>query len=543
MSLMTSPMAPAEELAPFKRILVALDASEHADRGLTEAARLAAWAGGTVSGIHAYAAKMHDRRFRQMESGLPEEYREEEELGRQREVHDTLITRGLNVISDSYHENAEPVCAAAGVPYRAFSPEGKNYRRVVEAAASGDFDLLVLGAIGLGKVDGEVVGTVCERTVRRSAIDTLVIRDAARALGDGPIVVALDGSPLSFGSFKLALDLGRRLGVPVHAVAAYDPYFHYVAFHKIADVLSDEAAQVFKFKEQEKLHEDIIDAGLAKIYQSHLDVAKHVAEDEGVEITCQLLEGKPWQAIARYLGEVGASLVMLGKTGIHADPDLDIGGNAENLLRQASCHLWFGQTAYTPPLEAVAAETIAWSVEAEASLTKVPEAAQAMVRIAILRYAQERGHTVVTSDIMEEVTARFCPAAGGTSEPDDAPEWTAEATALIERVGDPSSSATIRLRAEKQARRDGAAEVSADHVRPFLATDAAPAPLWNAAALARLARVPAMVRPAVRARIEVEATEAGASEVITDMVEAGIATSRGVMTQTMQAGGHKTSDG
>ncbi len=457
--------APNGAPVSLRRILVALDASAHADRALAEAARLAASADGVVTGIHAYAAKMHDRRFRQMEGGLPERYREEAELERQREVHDTLITRGLSVISDSYHDAARPVCEAAAVPYRALSPEGKNYRRIVEATQSGDFDVLVLGALGLGAVPGSTVGTVCERVVRRSPIDTLVIRDPGRALGDGSLVAALDGSPRSFGALRTALDLGRRLDAPVHAVAAYDPYFHYVAFHRIAAVLSDEAARTFRFKEQEKLHEDIIDSGLAKIYQSHLEIARQVAVDEAEEIECKLLDGKPYQAIARYLEDVGASLVVLGKTGIHADAGLDIGGNAENLLRMAPCHVWLGQVEYIPPLEAVAKETISWSAEAEAAMLRVPEGPRAMIRMAILRYAHERGHTVITSDLIDETTERFCPARGAAA-PDAAVGWSAGAQALLGGVGD--MAASIRLRAEKRARRDGAATVTPDHVRPFL---------------------------------------------------------------------------
>ncbi|MFQ5783380.1 MAG: universal stress protein [Alphaproteobacteria bacterium] len=519
------------------RILVALDASDHANRALSEATRLVGTAGGVITGIHAYAAKLHDNRFRQMEGGLPERYRKETEMERQREVHDDLITRGLAIISDSYHDSATAVCEDAGVPYRHLSPEGKNYRRIVEAAASGDFDLLALGALGLGAVPGSAVGTVCERVVRRCPIDALVIRDAGRAIGDGPLVVGLDGSPRSFGALKTALWLSRRLGGEVHAVASYDPYFHYVAFNKISGVLSEEAGRQFRFKEQEKLHEKIIDSGIAKIYQSHLELARSVAAEDGTEIVCELLDGKPYQAIGRYLGKVDASLLLVGKTGVHADPELDIGGNAENLLRMAPCHIWFGQTTHAPSLDAVARETIAWTEEAEARMERVPETARNMVRIAILRFAQESGHTVITSALIEEATRRFCPERGGSVESEDGPVWSDEATRLLAKAGDPAVSTSIRLRAEKRARRAAAPTVTPDHVRPFLDEGPAPAPVWGAAALARLSRVPEMVRGSVRRRIEASARERGIAEITLELAEAGLAQSKQAMEEAMQGGG------
>ncbi|MFQ5784282.1 MAG: universal stress protein [Alphaproteobacteria bacterium] len=524
----------------LKRILVALDASEHANRALAEAVRLAASADGTITGIHAYAAKLHDRRFRQMEGGLPERFRKEDEMERQRSVHDDLITRGLNIISDSYHDDAVRACRDADVAYRRLSPEGKNYRCIVSAAAGGEYDVLALGAVGLGKIAGSVVGTVCERVVRRCPIDTFVIRDAARAIGDGPLVVALDGSPRSFGALKTALDIARRIDAPVHAVAAYDPYFHYVAFHKISGVLSEEASREFRFKDQQKLHEEIIDSGIARIYQSHLDVGRSIAADDGVELVCELLDGKPYQAIAAYADRVGASLLLLGKTGIHADAELDIGGNAENLLRTAPCHLWFGQARFAPPLDAIARETISWTEEAETKLKRVPAAARSMVRMAILRLAQETGHTVVTAALIDDATRRFCPESGGTAPACGASlGWSAEAAALLAGIGDPSASLSVRLGAEKRARRGGGEVVEAEHVRPFLDNETASALAWNAAALARLARAPAMVRGSLRRRVEANAHEAGVSEIDLALLEAAIVESRDVMQHNMLAGGHK----
>ena len=323
---------PAENTLGLTRFLVALDASDHANRALAEALGIAG-STGAITGIHAYAARLHDRRFRQMEGGLPERYREEEEMEFQREVHDDLITRGLSIISDSYHDVAAKACKAAGASaYTRLSPEGKNYRKIIEAADPERFDVLALGSVGLGAVPGGTVGTVCERVVRRNPIDTLVVRDPARAIGEGPIVACVDGSAKSFAALRIALELGRRFGAPVHAIAAYDPYYHYVAFNRIAGVLSEEAGKVFRFKEQEKLHEELIDEGIAKIYQSHLDVARHMTD--GAELVCKLLDGKPHKAIREYLERTGASLAVLGKTGIHGDPALDIGGNTETCCAQ-----------------------------------------------------------------------------------------------------------------------------------------------------------------------------------------------------------------
>lgn len=521
--------------AALARILVALDASDHANRAMAEAARLAASAGGAITGIHAYAAKLHDRRFRQMEGGLPERYHEENELERQRKVHDSLITRGLGIIGDSYHDAAEQVCIAAAVPYRRLSPEGKNYRRIVEAAESGAYDVLILGALGLAAGDGDAVGSVCARVTRRSAIDLLVIRDRHRPLGDGPLVVGIDGSPRSYGALRTAIDLGHRLGAPVHAVAAFDPYFHYVAFRRIAGMLSEEAGRVFRFKEQEKLHEEIIDDGLAKIYASHLEVARAVAQADGAEIATALIDGKPYRAIARYLGDVGASLLLIGKTGIHADAELDIGGNAENLLRIAPCHVWIGTGTHTPPLDAVARETIVWSAEAEQRMARVPETVRDMVRMVIVRSAQEQGHTIITSALIDQATARFCP--GHAKANDSALPWRDDARALWTSQAD--AAADVQLRAEKHARRAGAAEVAPEHVAPFLAAAADGRPGWSAAALARLARVPQMGREPVRRRAEASAREAGESEVTPAIVEQALAQSRQAMAAAMQTGGHK----
>ena len=62
---------------------------------------------------------MHDYRFKQMEYTLPEEYLDETELERQRKIHDSLITMGLKLISDSYLDPMPKRCAGGGAGVRA----------------------------------------------------------------------------------------------------------------------------------------------------------------------------------------------------------------------------------------------------------------------------------------------------------------------------------------------------------------------------------------------------------------------------------------
>ncbi len=78
----------------YKKIYVPVDNSAHSNRAIESAVRLGKVFEAELVGSHIYAARMHDYRFKQMEYSLPEEYLEENELERQRKIHDSLITIG-----------------------------------------------------------------------------------------------------------------------------------------------------------------------------------------------------------------------------------------------------------------------------------------------------------------------------------------------------------------------------------------------------------------------------------------------------------------
>jgi nucleotide-binding universal stress UspA family protein len=394
----------------YKTIYVPVDNSDHSNMAVELGVQFAKVFGSKMVGSHVYAAKMHDKRFKQMEAGLPEEYHDEKELDRQRQIHDSLITRGLQIITDSYLDYVGEKCDEANIPLERRSLEGRNWKAIAEDITKNGYDLTIMGALGVGAVKDSLIGSNTERVIRRVRNSDMFIVKDTKPMNGGKIVVAVDGSHYSFGGLKTALALGKAFNKPVEAISAFDPYFHYAAFHSISGVLNEEAGKVFRFKEQEKLHEEVIDSGLAKIYQSHLDVSRDVAQDEGADIKTTLLDGKAFEKVIQYVRKEQPWLLIVGRIGVHSDDDMDIGSNAENLLRSAPCNVLISNRKFVPPIDTQAEYTIAWTEESLRRMEKIPVFARGVAKTAIHRYAIEKGHTIISNSVIDEAVGDILPA-------------------------------------------------------------------------------------------------------------------------------------
>jgi nucleotide-binding universal stress UspA family protein/rubrerythrin len=394
----------------YQSIYIPADNSDYSNTAIDIGVALARQFGARVVGSHAYAAKLHDKRFKQMEAGLPEEYHDETELERQRKIHDSLITRGLEIITDSYLDVIEQKCSEGNIPLERRALEGKNFKVIVDDVVQNGYDLVVLGVLGVGAVKESVIGSVTERTIRRvRKSDIFVVKEVKFEKPTGKIVVAVDGSRHSFGGFKTALDLARAFDLQVEVVSAFDPYFHYAMFNSISGVLSEEAGKVFRFKEQEKLHEEVIDSGLAKIYQSHLEICESVAKDEGMKIKTSLLDGKPFEKVLQYVKKEKPWLLIVGRIGVHSDDDMDVGSNSENLIRMAPCNVLVSNRKFIPPIDAIAEYTVAWTEEASKRMERVPVFARGMAKTAVYRYALEKGHTIISNTVVDAAIGEILP--------------------------------------------------------------------------------------------------------------------------------------
>ena len=375
-------------MTTYRTIAVALDTSARSRRAAILATRLGEALGASVSGIQVDIAAAGASRASRLLDALPSAARPAPEP-----------------------DGAAGADAAVDSPFAVERVVGRAHTAIARAVREGGHDLLVLGATRFDEPEDAGVGAVCERLVRSTGVDTLVVKTV-----DGPsseegdtILLAMDGSRQAYGGLLAAIELARTFGKSVEAVAVYDPYLHYTLFNGIVNVLSEKAASVFKFKDQEKLHEEIIDTGLAKIYQAHLEIARDLAQAEGVDLKITLLDGKASNKLLRHAGQRRPWLLVVGRIGVHSDGTMDVGATAENLLRTVDCDVLVTSREHVPPVDVEARANIEWTPDALQKMERVPSFVKGVATTAILRWAKERGHSIITMGLINQAMGDLLP--------------------------------------------------------------------------------------------------------------------------------------
>jgi len=546
----------------YREIFAPVDNSPHSDWTVDRAIELSRKSGGRITGNHVYAARLHDVRFRQLETGLPAQFQTPEEIKKQRKIHDKLIEKGLQLIADSFLDQLGKRCEVAGVALTRQLLEGINYEEIVnevnrgagrlpgligfdpnraagydggdkvrgdvqvgangrlvaedeDAAArlvgsSGrQYDLLAIGAHGLGRQPMSQLGGVVARVLRGVEKDVLIVRDD-RPLAEGRYLVCVDGSSYSYKAMRVALELAQEFGGALYVCSAFDVEYHHVVFHNIKDVLSYQASKVFKFEEQEELHNNIIDKGLLKLCQANLKRAEVMAQEfPHVPLKTQILIGKPFQVIMQWVEEVKPSLLVVARHGAHRIEGTAVGSQAENLVRIAPCNtLVVGTVGIRPEdipwIEEDGQAGMPWAPDAEVRILRVPPFAQGIARRAVEEYVTEQtggAEATVTNKWLDEAIRKLLP----THMQLIMGIGTAEEIALAE------VKATEQLRATKVQGHDADESPLGVEVetkcpvtgvvsrRPRVASDPI---VWTEEAWQRLHLVPLVARPLARNTVE-----------------------------------------
>jgi len=223
---------------------------------------------------------------------------------------------------------------------------------------------------------------------------------------------------------------------------------------------------------------------------------------------------------------------------------------------------------------------MAWTEEGEARMEAVPTHVRSMARMAIIRYAQDQGHTVISSDIVDDAIGNLLPAEAmetmglltqaaakrkqkkaekaaekAAAEQQGAEQtfdertvfWGKEALAVLETIHDESTREHIKLRAEKLALTEKRKTITADFVRRVMGDDNEPEevksaeniqPCWSEEATQRIERVPAgFMRDASKTRVEEYARREECAEITLEVCEAGLAEARKAMMGAMSGAG------
>ncbi len=395
----------------YRHILTALDGSDLSNLAANAALHLATKnSSAQLTGCHVYASAMHYTRFGEMEPGLPPPYHQEEKLHQLRNTHDGLITEGMKTISDAYLDPLATEARKRGISWEGLTPEGRNYVELLRVIDQKKPDLVVLGACGHGQVPESGLGSLAERVLLHApSTDVLLVR-RPWALQRRPIVVGVDGSRESFAAVQRALELAKNEPTRVDLVAVFDPYFHTGVFRTISEALPEEKKRQFNFEAQEKLHDEIIDRGLEKLYEEKLLQGKAMAEGNEVEVRTRVIKGKVFPELHRYAELEGAGLLVVGRWGVHRTNVSLLGSHTQNLARICTVNLLVATSREgmdVPPSLLQPRESFTWTPGAEEVLGKVPEFARGMARKAVEQYGTERGITEIDSSIVHEVADRF----------------------------------------------------------------------------------------------------------------------------------------
>src|SRR5260221_4763302 len=309
-----------------------------------------------------------------------------------------------------------------------------------------------------------------------------------------------------------ALELAQAFGASLYVCSAFDVEYHHVVFHNIKDVLSYQASKVFKFEEQEELHNNIIDKGLLKLCQANLKRAEVMAQQyPDVPLKTQILIGKPFQVIMQWVEEIKPSLLVIGRHGAHRVENTELGSQAENLLRLAPCSVLLtgvvgGRPEDIPWIEEDGQAGLPWAPEAEVRILRVPPFAQGIARRAVEEYLLEKvGNAgpppTVTNKWLDEAMRKLLPTH----------------MQLIMGIGSAEEIALAEVKAQEQMKatkvqgRDADVEPAVAEVEvkcPVTgavsrrARTAADPILWTEEAWQRLQLVPLIARPLARNTVE-----------------------------------------
>jgi nucleotide-binding universal stress UspA family protein len=208
-------------------------------------------------------------------------------------------------------ESAQQMADEAGAVIQTACAVGPPHERIVELAAAGSRDLIVMGAKGLSFIERALVGSVTRRVIGYTEKDVLVVPLQAQ-VGWDKILLATDASPSSLGAKERALDLAQAYGSELLVVA------------------------VMELSAQLYWHAAVA-AELRGMLQQHVEEIVAQAQSRNILVSGQVLEGTPYKTITAQAAQEKINLIVMGSHGHTGLKRLLMGSVTEKVIGHAAC--------------------------------------------------------------------------------------------------------------------------------------------------------------------------------------------------------------
>ncbi len=275
----------------YRRILVAVDGSESSKNAFRQACRIA----------------LEDKSWLTVITTIPP-YEDLFQIPSiQEKVSVALRAEGEKIVAE-----IKKIAAEEDTYIKTLLEEGTPFDTIIDTAEEGNYDLIVMGRLGMKRIEKALVGSVTARVIGNSQRDVLVFPLSTK-IGWNTIVLATDGSKYSMSATDKAIDIAHSYGGEIKAVSVVD----------VTEEFQTEAPEAV----------DKLVAG-AKCF---VEEVRKKGEAHGVKIEPLVREGETYRVITDLAKKFAGDLIVMGSHGRTGIKRLLMGSVTEKVLGYAPC--------------------------------------------------------------------------------------------------------------------------------------------------------------------------------------------------------------
>ncbi|MCZ7589930.1 MAG: universal stress protein [Gaiella sp.] len=211
---------------------------------------------------------------------------------------------------------ARTAVARSGTPAVTLRRRGDVARELIAAGAELHAELIVVGSRGRGPFKAALLGSVSAAVAGGAQAPVLVVGPDV-VLGEGPIVLGVDGSDASLEAGRVAIALDRRLGRGLRVVHAYT--LRRIPGASAVPEAREELAEVDERRAAEVL------AGVADVLHLPGDAIETVRD------------GSEPAALVALARDLDAALIVVGSRGLGAVRAALLGSFSTSVVAEAPC--------------------------------------------------------------------------------------------------------------------------------------------------------------------------------------------------------------